>query len=285
MRVVLAQIAPHLGSVSRNLDLHLGTIARARRDKADLLVFPELSLTGYRLRDLVEEVAFDPASAKPFRELQAASRDLDLVVGFVEEKPRERGLFYNAAAYLHKGRVLHVHRKVFLPTAGMFEERRFFAEGRNFRAFDGPFGRTGLLVCRDFLHLNANYLLFADGAEISITVSAAPGRGLRSPTKGFASSRMWELAGEAVSRLQTSFVLYCNRVGFEDGAVFGGGSFIFDPFGKLVAQASCCDAETLVADLDLSLIRKARKAWPFRRDDKPEVTLASLERIVKGYAD
>jgi len=285
MRVVLAQFAPRLGSVPKNLDVHLETIAAARREKADLVVFPELSLTGYRLRDLIEEVALDPAAAKPFRELRAASRDLDLVVGFVEEKPRERGLFYNAAAYLHKGRLLHVHRKVFLPTAGMFEERRFFTEGRNIRAFDGPFGRTGLLICRDFLHLNANYLLFADGAEISVTISAAPGRGVSSSAKGFASSRMWELMGETVSRLTTTFVLYCNRVGFEDGATFGGGSFVYDPMGKLVAQAAYFDPATLVADLDLSLIRKARKAWPFRRDDKPEVTLAALERIVKSYGD
>jgi predicted amidohydrolase len=285
MRAVLAQFAPHLGSVSKNLDLHLETIAAARREKADLVVFPELSLTGYKLRDLIEEVALDPATARPIRELRAASRDLDLVVGFVEEKPRERGLFYNAAAYLHKGRLLHVHRKVFLPTAGMFEERRFFSEGRNIRAFDGPFGRTGLLICRDFLHLNANYLLFADGAEISVTISAAPGRGVSSSAKGFASSRMWELMGETVSRLTTTFVLYSNRVGFEDGATFGGGSFVYDPMGNLVAQAAYFDAETLIAELDLSLIRKARKAWPFRRDDKPEVTLAALERIVRSYDD
>jgi len=260
-------------------------IARARREKADLVVFPELSLTGYKLRDLVEEVALDPASSGPFRKLREAGRGLDLVLGFVEEKPGERGLFYNAAAYLHRGRLLHVHRKVFLPTAGMFEERRFFTEGRNIRAFDGPFGRTGLLVCRDFLHLNANYLLFADGAEISITISAAPGRGVSSAAKGYASSRMWELMGETVSRLTTTFVLYCNRVGFEDGAAFAGGSFIFDPFGKLVAQAPPFESDWLVADLDLSLIRKARKAWPFRRDDKPEVTLAALERIVRSYDD
>jgi predicted amidohydrolase len=284
MKIVLAQIAPRLGSIAKNLDLHLKAVDRARREKARLVVFPELSLTGYRLRDLVEEVALDPRTAKPIRELRAASRDLDIVFGFVEEKAGERGLFYNAAAYLRKGRILHVHRKVFLPTAGMFEERRFFAEGRNVRAFDGPAGRTGLLICRDFLHLNANYLLFADGAELSITISAAPGRGLGGDS-GFASARMWELMGETVSRLTSTFVVYCNRVGFEDGMAFGGGSFVFDPFGNRIAQAAPFDPETLVADLDLGLLRKARKVWPFRRDDKPEVTLASLERIVKSYED
>jgi len=285
MRAALVQCAPHLGSVAANLDLHLDFIARARRRKADLVVFPELSLTGYKLKDLVEEAALDPVSSAPFRKLRAAARDLDLVVGFVEEKASERGLFYNSAAYLRRGRLLHVHRKVFLPTFGMFEERRFFAEGRNVRAFDGPFGRTGLLICRDFLHLNSHYLLFADGAEISITPSAAPGRGVGSRDRGFASSRPWELMGETVSRLTSTFVLYCNRVGFEDGAAFAGGSFVFDPFGKLVARAAAFEPELLVVDLDLSLVRKARKAWPLRRDDKPEVTLAALERIVRSYDD
>jgi predicted amidohydrolase len=284
MRIALAQIAPRLGNVKENLDLHLETIVRARREKADLLVFPELSLTGYRLRDLVEEVALDPRTARPFRALLTASREMALVVGFVEESSRERGLFYNAAAFLSGGKVLHVHRKVFLPNSGMFEERRFFAEGRGIRAFDGPSGRTGLLVCRDFLHLNAHYLLFADGAELSITISAAPGRGVAGE-KGFATSRMWELAGETVSRLTTSIVVYCNRVGFEDGAAFAGGSFVYDPFGRLVALAKAFDPDLLFVDVDLGLIRKARKSWSFKRDDKPEVTLAALERIVRGDAN
>jgi predicted amidohydrolase len=284
MKIALAQIAPKLGDIAGNVDLHLDLIDRARKAKADLLVFPELSLTGYKLRDLVEQTALDPRSAKPFRQIRAASRDLAVVVGFVEEKPGERGLFYNSAAFLHKGKILHIHRKVFLPNSGMFEELRFFAQGRNIRAFDSPWGRAGLLICRDFLHLNSNYLLFADGAEISITVSAAPGRGVAGED-GFATSRMWELMGETVARLTTSVVVYCNRVGFEDGAAFAGGSFIFDPFGRSLARAPYFDPAFLLVDVDLGAIRKARKAMTFKRDDKPEVTLASLERIVRGYED
>jgi predicted amidohydrolase len=284
MRIALGQIAPHLGDIARNLELHLRTIAAARKLKADLLVFPELSLTGYRLRDLVQDVALDPAGSRPFRELRAASRDIGLVVGFVEEKPHERGLFFNSAACLAGGDILHIHRKVFLPTSGMFEERRFFAEGRNFRAFDAPWGRTGLMICRDLLHFNANYLLFADGAEMTITISAAPGRGL-AVERGFASSRMWELMGEAASRLLTTIVVYANRVGFEDGMAFAGGSFVFDPFGTRLGQAVYFDDDLLVVDVDGTSVRKARKIWPFKRDDKPEVTLAGLQRIVQGYGD
>ena len=155
MKIALAQIAPHLGNLKKNWDLHLEVAAKARRAKADLLVFPELSLTGYKLRDLVESVAQDPDRSPHFRELKALSRDLALVVGFIEERREERGIFYNSAAFLAGGRILHIHRKVFLPTYGMFEEARFWAPGNHFGTFKGPFGPTGLMICRDFLHLNA----------------------------------------------------------------------------------------------------------------------------------
>ena len=271
-----------LGDVRRNLELHLETVDRARKEKADLVVFPELSLTGYKLRDLVETVALDPATAREFRVLKSLSKDIGLVLGFVEERPAEKGLFYNAAAFLAGGRILHVHRKVFLPTFGLFEEKRFFAEGRNFRTFDTPWGRMGLMICRDFLHINAHYLLFAGGAETTLTISAAPGRGL-SGDESFTSSRMWELMGEAMGRFAQAFVVYCNRVGFEDGVAFAGGSFIFDPMGERAGRAAYLEPELLVRDVDLRAVRKARKAWPFKRDDKPEATLAALERIVHGY--
>jgi predicted amidohydrolase len=284
MRVVLAQTAPRLGNIQKNLELHLQAIEKARKEKADLIVFPELSLTGYKLRDLVETVAVDPDRSKEIRELKRLSKDIALVFGFVEEREAEKGLFYNSAAFCAKGKILHVHRKVFLPTFGLFEELRFFAPGRNFRTFETPWGKMGLMICRDFLHYNASYLLYAGGAETMIVISAAPGRGL-SGNKGFASSRMWELMGEAMGRFSQAFVLYCNRVGLEDGVAFAGGSFIFNPMGQRLAQAAYFQPELLVRELDMNEVRKARKNWPFKRDDKPEVTLEALQRIVRGYVD
>jgi predicted amidohydrolase len=284
MRVVLAQTAPRLGNIKKNLELHLQAIEKARKEKADLIVFPELSLTGYKLRDLVETVAADPDRSKEIRELKRLSKDIALVFGFVEEREAEKGLFYNSAAFCAKGKILHVHRKVFLPTFGLFEELRFFAPGRNFRTFETPWGKMGLMICRDFLHYNASYLLYAGGAETMIVISAAPGRGL-SGNKGFASSRMWELMGEAMGRFSQAFVLYSNRVGLEDGVAFAGGSFIFNPMGQRLAQAAYFHPELLVRELDMNEVRKARKNWPFKRDDKPEVTLEALQRIVRGYVD
>jgi predicted amidohydrolase len=279
MKLALAQVSPVLGDVARNLDLHMEMIEKARRAGVELLIFPELSLTGYKLRDLTAETARDPRSSREFKALQKAGRGMSLVVGFVEELSGEPGLFYNSAAFLRGGEVVHVHRKVFLPNSGMFEELRFFARGRTIGTFETPWGKAGLLICRDFLHLNAHYLLFAGGAGLSITISAAPGRGV-GEKDGFGSSRMWEATGEAVARLTTSFVVYCNRTGFEDGAVFAGGSFIYDPFGNLVGRAAYGRPDFLLADINPADIRKARRAMTFKRDDRPEVTLANLERIV-----
>jgi len=282
MRVALAQISPHLGELEKNLEIHLRFIEKSRNKKADLVVFPELSLTGYTLMDLVPEAALDPGSHPRFRKLREASRGIDIVLGFVEEK--EKGLYYNSAAYLSSGRILHLHRKVFLPTYGMFEEAKFFAQGRNFNAFDTRFGRAGLMICRDFLSYGAGYLLFAGGADIVIVISAAPGRGY-SGRGGFATARMWELMGEAISYFSTAFVFYANRVGFEEGKAFAGGSFAFSPAGRILARASNSEEEVLFIDLDLEEIREARKKWTFRRDDRPEIILQALERIVHDAKD
>jgi predicted amidohydrolase len=277
MKVALAQFSPHLGDLGKNLERHLETIEKARLKKVQLVIFPELSLTGYTLMDLVPEAALNPARHPQFQKLVAASRTIDIVLGFVEE--RGNGLFYNSAAYLSRGRIIHVHRKAFLPTGGMFEEAKFFAAGKDFRTFATPFGKAGLMICRDFLSHGAGYLLFAGGADIIIVISAAPGRGMTAGD-AFATSRMWELMGEAVSFFSTAFVLYCNRVGFEDGKAFAGGSFIFGPSGRRLAKAPEAEDHLLLADLRPEDIRAARRKWTFMREDRPEVILHSLKRMV-----
>jgi len=282
MKIALAQISPHLGDLEKNLEIHLRRIEDSRRKKADLVVFPELSLTGYTLMDLVPEVALHPGRHTLFKKFSRESLGIDIVAGFVEEK--EPGLFYNSAVYLSGGEIVHLHRKVFLPTFGMFEEAKFFAAGRSFKTFDTRFGRTGLMICRDFLSYGAGYLLLAGGADIIIVVSAAPGRGATSGPS-FGTARMWELMGEAMAFFSTALVIYVNRVGYEDGKIFAGGSFVFGPSGKLEAKASNLEEELLIVDLDLEEIKRARKKWTFRRDDRPEIILQNLRRIVERNED
>ncbi len=284
MNVALAQIAPILGDVEANIEIHLDLLAKARKKRADLVVFPELGLTGYTLKDLAEDVALDPARDPRFRKIVAATKGLSAAVGFVEESPAEKGLFYNAAAFIADGRLVHIHRKVFLPTNGMFEEAKFFAQGRDFRTFEAPFGRVGLLICRDFLHYGASYVHFASGADMIVCISAAPGRGVQGGD-AFATTRMWELMGEAISYFSTAFVVYANRVGIEDGVTFAGGSYVFAPGGRRVARAADLDPDLLVCRIDLSAVREARRAWLFKRDEKPEAIWRSLERIVRAPED
>ncbi|MGB9893222.1 MAG: nitrilase-related carbon-nitrogen hydrolase [Candidatus Saccharicenans sp.] len=283
MKIALAQISPVLGNIEKNLAIHLELIKEAQDKKADLLIFPELSLTGYSLRDLAAEVALNPERSPIFSRLTEASKKIDLVFGFVEESNSNPGLIYNSGAYLSRGQTVHIHRKVFLPTSGMFEEGRFFAAGKRFQTFPTQFVRTGLLICRDFLHYCSSYCLMADGAGLIIDISAAPGRGVSDEkSSGFETSRMWELMGEAISFFSSAVVIYCNRVGFEDGATFAGGSFIYSPYGKLITKLPYLDEDFIVQEIDLEEIKMARKSWPFKRDDRPEVIWRSLKSIIEN---
>jgi predicted amidohydrolase len=282
MKAALAQMTPRLGDLQYNLKLHQNIAAKAKKENVDLLIFPELSLTGYTLKDLTQEVAIDPKKNSVFKKIRALSQGMSLVFGFVEAG--EDGLIYNSSAFLSQGQTLHIHRKVFLPTYGMFEEGKFFAQGKNFRTFSTPFGKAGMMICYDFLHYSASYLLFAGGSGLNIITSAAPGRGF-TDEQSFTTSSMWELMGKTISRFSSAFVFYCNRVGLEDGKVFAGGSFIYNPAGNLIAQAPYVDEDFLVVDIDLEEIKTFRKKWPYKRDDKPEIILEALKRIIKDYED
>jgi NAD+ synthase (glutamine-hydrolysing) len=279
-KIGLAQVAPHLGDLDANLDLHMAWIERAREQEVDLLCFPELSLTGYTLRDLVPDVALRPsADDRCFATLLEASQRIDLVVGFVEEGPRHR--FYNSGAYLSQGQVLHVHRKVYLPTYTLFEEGRYWASGDRFRAFDSRFGRFGLLVCEDFWHLSAPYLLWLDGADVILLQSASPGRGLGHEAK-LDSTRLVEGAVQTYASFLVSHVAHCNRVGFEDEVNFWGGSAVYDPDGNLVAQAPYYEQALLTSTVDAGALRRARIRLPLLRDEKAWLTARELQRLLAG---
>jgi len=277
LKVGLAQISPVLGNVESNLNLHLDMIKRAKEQSVQLLCFPELSLTGYVLKDLVPNVAITATeSSTVIAELLAASQSMDLLFGFVEEDQRHR--YYISAAYLSQGQTVHMHRKVYLPTYGIFEEGRYLAAGDRFRAFNTQFARMGILICEDFWHMSSPYVLWLDGADILLLMSASPGRGL-SPEAALGSSRSVELINQMYATFLTDFVLHCNRVGFEDGLNFWGGSTIFGPDGKLVDQAPYFEEALLIATLDLGALRRVRLQLPLLRDERPDLLCRELERI------
>jgi NAD+ synthase (glutamine-hydrolysing) len=277
--IALAQINTTLGNVKANLEQHLNLIKEAQSGGADLLLFPELSLTGYVLQDLAVSCALRPHPDDPvFSKLLQASQGIDLVVGFVHEDRRHR--FYIASAYLSRGQTLHVHNKVYLPTYGMFDEGRYFAWGDSVRAFDTPFGRLGMLICEDFWHASLPYLLWLDGADILLFTSASPGRGLNEDPR-LASSEWVEHTNRAYAGLFTAFVAHANRVGYEDGLNFWGGSTIFDPNGDLVVRAPDFEPGLTVAEIDLNQLHRTRARLPLLRDERTSLVQRELERILR----
>jgi NAD+ synthase (glutamine-hydrolysing) len=279
LTIGLAQIKTKLGDVQANLEKHLTYIDQAAAQGVQLLIFPELSLTGYVLQDLVPTVSHRPTADDPvFAKLLEASHKLDLMVGFVDEDVRHR--FFIAAAYLSKGEVVHVHHKVYLPTYGLFDEGRFFAWGDSIRAFDTQWGRLGMLICEDFWHASPPYLLWLDGADVLIMQSASPGRGVAGTDDRLESSRWVEHVNQAYASLFTSFVAHTNKVGFEDGLNFWGGATIFDPNGELIVRGPYFEESLTVATIDLAQLHRTRARLPILRDERTGLVMRELSRIV-----
>jgi len=280
LNIALAQINTRLGNPQANLEKHLAYVRQARDSGADLLIFPELSLTGYALQDLASAVAHRPTADDPiFQPLLKASQKLDIVAGFVDEDTRHR--FFIAAAYLSGGEVQHVHHKVYLPTYGLFDEGRFFAWGDSIRAFDTRFGRVGIAICEDFWHASPPYLLWLDGADLLIFTSASPGRGLSEEAR-LESARWVEHINQAYASLFTTFVAHANRVGYEDGLNFWGGSTVFDPTGQLLAQGPYQEESLVQTEIDLNQLHRTRAQLPMLRDERTTLVQRELARIVGG---
>ena len=277
VKIAVAQVKPSLGNLERNLALHEKLAAEAIAQRADLLIFPELSLTGYFLKDLVPSLALDPDS-QALDPLKGLSRHIAMVLGFVEEAPGF--FFHNAALFLQGGEVRHLHRKVYLPTYGIFDEQRYLAEGDRFRAFDTPFGRMAILICEDMWHPSAAYIVAQQGAEIFVVPSASPGRGGLAPQQdSFANAEAWGLINRAYAQLFTAYILYANRVGYEDGACFWGGSEVIGPSGECLARAEYLEESLIFATLDLAELKRARMVNPMLRDEKLDLTIRELERL------
>jgi NAD+ synthase (glutamine-hydrolysing) len=279
LKLGLAQMYPKLGDLQANLEAHLRWIDDAVAQDVDLLVFPELSMTGYQVQDLVPEVALHANADDPiFAQLLQASQKLDLVVGFVHEDRRQR--FYIADAYLSQGEIVHIHHKLYLPTYAMFDESRYFAQGNSVRAFDTRWGRVGMLICEDFWHVSPAYLLWMDGADLFILNSAGPGRGLDEGDK-LAGSRWVELVNQAYGSMFTSYIVHCNRVGYEDGKVFWGGSSVVNPDGEFMTESVYFDESLIVQDIDLNQLHRTRARLPLLRDERPGLVRRELSRILQ----
>jgi predicted amidohydrolase len=283
LRIGLGQIAPELGRLADNLERHRQAIADARAERVDLLVMPELGLTGYLLRDLNAEMAL-AAGDDRLVGLARAAGEMSVIVGFVEQSAD--GLLYNSAALLEGGAVAHVQRKAYLPNYGMFEERRYFAAGDRLAGVNSRVGaRLGISICEDFWHLPVPYLLALDGADVLVNISSSPGRDVAAAVDGgLGTAVAWQTLFAAYAMLTACFVIYVNRVGVEEEITFWGGSQVLDPSGQVVFRAANHDEGLHAVEIDIERVRQERARLPLLRDERPEFVRRQLERLLRARA-
>jgi len=272
IRIAIAQCAPALGAVKRNLDMHDKGIARARAAGARLVISPELSLTGYYLKDLAADVACaaDDPQLAPIAE---ASRDIDISAGFVERSADAK--LHIAQGHWSGGKLVHVHRKVYLPTYGIFDDGRYFGPGDRFETYQWAVGTTGVAICEDLWHVSVPYLYAARGASVVFAPADSPGRGVAEggDLGTAASCRMMD---RFYAQYLTLYVVFANRVGLEDGIAFWGGSEVIGPDGTVIARAKEFEPELLVAEIDPELVARERVRNPLLRDERPDLVFRAL---------
>ncbi|HTC24598.1 MAG TPA: NAD+ synthase [Gemmatimonadales bacterium] len=274
LQLAVAQLRPRKGAYQENL-CRLGRMFReaaAWPVPPGLVIAPESALTGYFLEGGVRDLALP--SEQLFEDLskqhaEAGAPPFDVAIGFYEV---HQNRLYNSALYASLGGtdagIRHVHRKVFLPTYGVFDEERFVEAGRSIEAFDTAFGRAAILICEDAWHSITPMLAALDGAQLVIIPSASPARGIH-PGEGAsrpASVRRWEHIVQDIAGEHGVYVALSQLVGFEGGKAFAGGSLVAGPRGGLIAQGPLFDEALIPAAVDFEEITRARADFPLLSD-------------------
>lgn len=280
--IALVQYAPVKGNVEANLSRigdALKALAKSKQPFPDVVVFPEAALSGYFVEGGVREVALSATTALERLNAVAlktrgrAMKPLDVVVGFFEN---DRGKLYNSALYATLGRSpqqRHLHRKMFLPTYGVFDEERFVSRGNSVGVFDTSHGRAAILICEDAVHSLSSTIVALHGAEIVYIPSASPGRGLQDGEP--ANVRLWREILRVAASEHGMFFAYAGLVGFEGGKGFTGSSKLIGPFGDLRVEAPFAGAAIVRASVNLEDVIVARAALPALGDleaNLPELT-------------
>jgi len=279
LRVALVQFKPTKAEVSANVEAIQRTIA-SQSSSTDLIVFPETSLSGYFLEGGVAE------SAVTTEELiglmgSPSDRSPDVVIGFYE---RWRRRLYNSAVYLEaregRWKARHVHRKMFLPTYGVFDEARFVEPGTDVQAFETRFGRIGMLICEDMWHSLPAAILALGGAELLVVPSASLARDF-SPAGGRSRNlERWEQITSGAALEHGIFVIVAQLVGSEGGKLFFGGSIAVGPDGSFLARGPLLEEAVTLASLDAGSINRSRMASPLLAD--LEQMLPHLQRSLES---
>jgi predicted amidohydrolase len=260
-KIAIAQISAVLGDVKKNAARHAELAQKAKVEGADAIIFPELSLTGYTLRDLNNEVALDPYTSPLLKEIRDYSKEITIICGGVERS--KSGGVHNAAFVFEDGMCKHTHHKIYPPTYGIFEEERYFLAGQNATAFESTkLGRIGVLVCEDLWHPMLPYMLTYQGAQLIITIAASPTRlGIDEHSDDMTPAN-YKINSEhhvSYARLFSAYMAFVNRIGVEDGVNFWGGSELVAPSGEIIKKASFFDEDLIITDIDPKAILHARE--------------------------
>ena len=279
MTIGVHQFAPAMRDIAGNA-ARVAAVADAAG--TELLITPELSLTGYDLRDDVHASAREiVAGARAEHVFGGSFTERNVLVGAID---RAYAVPYNAAVLASGGLISFVQRKVYLPTYGMFDEGRYFGRGRHVEPFVLNGWRFGVLVCEDFWHPMLAYLHTLQHADVLVVMAAAPGRGAwNGGEEGafFASTDAWERIARTYAQLYGVYVVVCNRTGVEGGVTFGGESFVVAPNASVIARAGI-EEETIKFTLDRDVLAAARTPYAHIRDEDASLALREIRRIVSA---
>ncbi len=277
LRIALAQVDCRLGEIDANVQRAEAAIAEA--DGADLVVFPELSLTGYLVGQVDHDLTMWPDDPRMLG-LAKRAGDAGVLLGFCE---RAKGVHtYNSAAYFQGGELFHVHRKLYLPTYDIFEERKHFSPGQEMRAFDTRHGQAAVLTCNDAWQPQLPFLAVQDGARILlIPTDSAQSR----HPEHYDAQTYWRDITRFYARMYQTFVVFVNRVGTENGLQFWGGSHVVDPWGEVVAEAPAGEEAVVTVQIDLDLVRERRRKVPLVKEARLGLLRRELDRLVSEGGD
>lgn len=295
MKIAIAQTDSVPFDIEANVRRHLIVIEEAIDRGADLVVFPELSLTGYDMRERAAELALSTQSVA-LRPLLEISRSVDVHFSFIELGSDFR--IFNSCAYAAAGELRHVHRKTYLPTYGRFDEGKYFAAGDSIRAFDlwGDASRmakaagagrlrAGAIICEDLWHPSVAWLLAQDGAQILIVQAGASQTSICPPAVPEMDLQRWESLAVSAALSSGAFLVLSNKVGRESDYNYFGSSFVVDPRGQIISRAKLWETELLIAEVDFDEVRRVRAEMPLLRDERLDLDVRELSRIVKTRFD
>lgn len=274
-KISVAQFSPIIGDIRKNLETHLRYIDQAINEKSALIIFPELSLTGYSVMDSAAELAIKPDDdiLKPLKD---KSKNISVCSGGIELS--DQYFIYNASWFMEDGEILKVTRKIYPPTYGIFDEKRFFAQGREVRSFDSKLGRFGVLICNDARHPGLVYTQVMDGCKFLITQSAVPARGFPKDQKP-APTKYFEIGNRHYAAVYGIYTIFANLSGYEDGILFSGNSLVCAPGGFIIKEAPLFDSAMITVEVSEDEIKRYRASTPILGEEDMNIVIDELTRI------